>query len=67
MAAFAGRQHDEGLRERLEQAIEGKGAFIRFRDLVHGENPGEQWYAFSTDRQMGRAREFLADHGIRVG
>ena len=27
----------------------------------------EQWYAFSTDRQMGRAREFLADNGIRVG
>ncbi len=67
MAAFAGRQHDEVLRERLERAIEGKGAFSRFRDLVHGENLGDQWYAFSTDRQMGRAREFLADHGIRVG
>lgn len=66
MAAFAGRQHDEALRERLERAIEGKGAFFRFRDLVHGENLSEQWYAFSADRQMGRAREFLADHGIRV-
>jgi hypothetical protein len=67
MAAFAGRQHDEALRERLERAIAGKGAFCRFRDLLHGENLSEQWYAFSTDRQMGRAREFLADHGIRVG
>jgi hypothetical protein len=67
MAAFAGRQHDEALRERLERAIEGKGAFFRFRDLVHGENLSEQWYAFSADRQMGRAREFLADNGIRVG
>jgi hypothetical protein len=67
MAAFAGRQHDEALRERLERAIEGKGAFFRFRDIVHGENLSEQWYAFSTDRQMGRAREFLADNGIRVG
>ena len=67
MAAFAARQHDAGLRERLERAIEGKGAFGRFRDLVHQESLAEQWYAFSTDRQLGRAREFLADNGIRVG
>jgi hypothetical protein len=51
----------------LERAIEGKGAFFRFRDIVHSEDLSEQWYAFSTDRQMGRAREFLADNGIRVG
>ncbi len=67
MAAFSERQHDVALRERLERAIEGKGAFFRFRDLVHGENLSDQWYAFSADRQMGRAREFLADNGIRVG
>ena len=67
MAAFAQRQHDSSLRERLERAIEGKGAFGRFRDLVHQESLADQWYAYSTDRQLGRAREFLADHGIRVG
>jgi hypothetical protein len=67
MAAFAERQRDVALRERLERAIEGKGAFARFRDLVHEENLAEQWYAYSTDRQMGRARKFLADEGIRVG
>ncbi|MFF1254387.1 hypothetical protein ACFVYC_18105 [Pseudarthrobacter sp. NPDC058329] len=66
MAAFAGRQHEEGLRERLELAIEGKGAFGRFSDIIHGEDLREQWYAFSTDRQIGRSREFLADNGIRV-
>jgi hypothetical protein len=67
MAAFAERQHDQALRERLERVIEGKGAFGRFRDLVHDANLSEQWYAFSTDRQMGRARQFLADNGIRAG
>ncbi|WP_276144222.1 UPF0158 family protein [Rhodococcus sp. T2V] len=67
MAAFAQRQHDSSLRERLERAIEGKGAFHRFRELVHQESLADQWYAFSTDRQLGRAREFLADQGIRVG
>ncbi|MFC9554030.1 hypothetical protein ACFTWF_24660 [Rhodococcus sp. NPDC056960] len=67
MAAFAERCHDAALRERLERAIEGRGAFGRFRDLVHQESLADQWYAFSTDRQLGRAREFLADAGIRVG
>lgn len=67
MAAFAERQHDEALRGRLERVIEGKGAFSRFRDLVHGENLNEEWYTFSTDRQIGRAREFIADNGVRVG
>ncbi|MEO5314423.1 UPF0158 family protein [Pseudarthrobacter sp. CC12] len=67
MAAFADRQHEEALRERLERAIEGKGAFFRFREIVHDENLSEHWYAFSTDRQMGRAREYLADNGIHVG
>jgi hypothetical protein len=67
MAAFAERQHDGALRERLERAIEGQVAFGRFRDLVRSENLSEQWSTFSTDRQMGRAREFLAGNGIRVG
>ena len=67
MAAFAARQQDQALRERLERAIKGKGAFSRFRDILYEANLNEHWSAFSTDRQMGRAREFLADNGIRVG
>ena len=67
MAAFAERKRDAALRARLERAIEGKGAFGRFRDLVHEENLAEWWYAYSTDRQLGRARQLLADEGIRVG
>lgn len=66
MSAFAAKQRDAGLRARLEQAIEGKGAFRRFRDLVHAEGLAEQWDLYSTDRQWGRAREFLAEGGIRV-
>lgn len=67
MAAFAERQRDDALRQRLERTIEGKGAFRRFRDLVHDENVADQWFVFATDRQLGRAREFLAGEGIRVG
>lgn len=67
MAAFVERCHDSVLRERLERAIEGKGAFHRFRDLVQREGLADQWRAFSADRRLGRAREFLAGEGIRVG
>lgn len=67
MATFAERQHNASLRERMERAIAGKGGFRRFRDLVHTEDLAAAWYAFSTDRQLGRARAFLATEGIRVG
>lgn len=67
MAEFAQRQHDGALRERLERAIEGRGAFRRFRDLVHAEDIADQWHLFSNDRQLGRARDYLADADIRVG
>jgi len=66
MADFAERQRDAAVRQRLGRALEGKGAFRRFRDLIHDEDLAEPWNAFSTDRQLGRAREFIADQGIRV-
>lgn len=66
MAEFAARQQDAALRERMEQAIEGKGAFGRFRRLVHQEGLGDRWHAFATDRQRGRVRELLAAHDIRA-
>lgn len=67
MAAFAGRQRDAALRERLNDAAEGQGAFRRFRDLVDSEGLTSDWAAFATDRRLGRARELLAHKGIRVG
>ncbi|MDO5737446.1 MAG: UPF0158 family protein [Propionibacteriaceae bacterium] len=67
MADFIARQRDASLQERLQQAIEGRGAFRRFRDVVQHEDIGTQWNNFSRDRQVGRARAFLAQRGIRVG
>ncbi len=67
MAAFAEGQRDAGMRARLERAIEGRGAFRRFRDIVYNDDIQRQWNFFSREREMGRAREYLADRGIRVG
>lgn len=67
MVIFTERQRDPHLRERLERAIEGRGAFRRFRDVVYNDDIGKQWNVFSRERQMGRARAYLAEQGISVG
>lgn len=66
MAEFAARQTNADLRRRLESAIEGRGAFRRFRDAVDEVGLVESWHRFSDDRQVGRARAYLAAEGIRA-
>ena len=48
----------------LARAISGRGAFRRFKDTL-SERPDlmTRWYAFSDDRQRGRARSWLATEG----
>ena len=66
MALFTDRQRDPDVRERLYRALTGRGAFRRFRDQVRHMGLMSAWNQFSTDREIGRAREFLAAEGIRV-
>lgn len=66
MALFTESQRDPVVHERLVRAIEGRGAFRRFRDQVGRAGLMSAWNPFSTDREIGRAREFLAERGIRA-
>ena len=52
------------LAARLERALSGRGVFRRFKDVL-AESPTElqQWYAFSDERERGRARAWLATEG----
>jgi hypothetical protein len=67
MERFIGTMRDPGRADRLEIAISGRGAFRRFKDVL-GRWPGEldRWYAFSAERQRGRARAWLAGAGYYV-
>ncbi len=66
MRDFIGRVDDPVLAERLSRAIEGKGAFGRFRDTIdRSPDALTRWQAFSDDRRIGRARSWLADAGLR--
>ncbi|HEY2441864.1 MAG TPA: UPF0158 family protein [Streptosporangiaceae bacterium] len=66
MADFAELITDERAGRRLARAIEGKGAFRRFRDELHEEYPGllPAWYAFRDARAIRRAVEWLAENSL---
>jgi hypothetical protein len=68
MADFIATLDDASRADRLSIAIEGKGAFRRFKGVL-SRWPEEmaRWLAFSEERQRGRAREWLAEAGYRVG
>jgi hypothetical protein len=48
------------------RAIDGRGAFRRFRAEMHDEYPHllPAWYAFRDNRARRRAVEWLADHSL---
>ncbi|MEW6558091.1 MAG: UPF0158 family protein [Elusimicrobiota bacterium] len=58
---------DEGLKGELSRAINGKGAFRRFKDVL-AENPEEQimWYDFHDKIIKQKATEWLESIGIKV-
>jgi uncharacterized protein YciI len=68
MVDFTGRINHERLRQRLLDTLDGRGAFRRFRDVVHS-GPDEvvaHWQIFRQERALGRARAWLAQHGYRA-
>jgi len=58
---------DPSIAERLAIAIDGKGAFHRFRDVLQRwENIEDDWYRFADERRRGRARAWLATAGYHA-
>jgi hypothetical protein len=67
MELFVASVEDPGRAERLAIAIQGRGAFRRFKDEL-ARRPGELelWHALSEERHRGRARSWLAAAGYRA-
>jgi len=58
---------DAARADRLGIAIEGRGAFGRFKDVLsRWPEERDRWHAFSEERQRGRARAWLADAGYSL-
>ena len=66
MADFTETITDERAGRRLARAIQGKGAFRRFKDELHQEYPDllPTWYAFRDVRARRRAVQWLADNSL---
>jgi len=62
MAEFTGTVRDAQLRDRLEVALDGRGAFRRFKNvLLEFPAERERWFAFRDQRLHAAAREWLAE------
>jgi len=65
MEEFTGTVRDARLRGRLEVALDGRGAFRRFKNvLLDFPAERERWFAFRDERLHAAAREWLGELGI---
>jgi hypothetical protein len=65
MERFVSSVSEEGLRQRLIIAIDGKGAFRRFKDvLVAYPAERERWFTYRADLLHWHIHNWLSDHGI---
>ena len=65
MAEFAASVTNGRFRDRLEAALDGRGAFRRFKTALLGDlAERDRWFAFRDGRLRAAAREWLAEQGI---
>lgn len=67
MADFIGTVGNARLRDLLEVALAGRGAFRRFKDVLH-DHPAERerWFASRDGHVRAAARQWLAENGIEA-
>ncbi len=66
MSEFTETVTEPELADRLRQAIQGPRAFRRFRAALDPHmDESTRFHRFSEERQRGRARKWLAEHGLR--
>lgn len=64
MELFTASIEDPDIADGLGRALDGRGAFRRFKDqLARWPDLQSRWYAYSEDRHRGRARAWLAAEG----
>ncbi|HVU00925.1 MAG TPA: UPF0158 family protein [Polyangiaceae bacterium] len=66
MERFIQMLDDGELRDKLTQAIDGKGAFRRFKDVLMAHAPErERWFAFRSERLRVFMEAWLGAHALR--
>jgi hypothetical protein len=66
MERFIQMLEDGELRDKLTSAIDGKGAFRRFKDVLMAHAPErERWFAFRSERLRVFMEAWLSAHALR--
>ncbi|MCI0596734.1 MAG: UPF0158 family protein [candidate division Zixibacteria bacterium] len=64
---FIGAVGDNALREKLSTAVQGQGAFRRFKDvLLAYPDDRRKWFNFSNERDEARLREWLRENQLAL-
>jgi len=67
MQAFIESLPNDHLQEVLAVAIQGEGAFRRFKDaLLHYPEQREEWFAFKADQAQARLLAWLAANNLEI-
>jgi Uncharacterised protein family (UPF0158) len=67
MERFIPLAEDNDLREKLTQAIDGKGAFRRFKDVLMAfGDEREKWFTFRSERLRTFMEAWLGAHAIKA-
>ncbi len=67
MEAFAETVKDENLREKLWIALDGKGAFRRFKDvLLEYPQERDRWFKFKEERTKSRIADWVKENKIEL-
>ena len=67
MELFIDTVEDNHMQQLLTVAIDGQGAFRRFKNVLYGQpEERERWFAFKNDRMRQRVLEWLDNEGIEV-
>ncbi len=67
MVDFTDTVTDKDLQEKLWIALDGKGAFGRFKRVLDGyPQERQRWFAYKDECTRRRVQEWLDDHGIEL-
>ena len=55
----------EGIRGRMYDAIQGRGAFRRFKDMINDMGIEQTWYDFQNDAYRRKAARWCEENGIK--
>lgn len=67
MVAFTEKVEDKNLKEKLLIALDGRGAFRRFKNvLIDYPEKRQKWFKFKENRLKQRVMEWLEDNEIEL-